>query len=416
MFSLERSFARPMRIALVNYLLGACLLFPTVSVAAGPPAPSGPDYRKGVLYGKVLDAATGKPVADATVGVQDPKGQVLAWSKTNAQGEYALAVDPKTALQLYPSRQRGLLEQVCRSVGNVVAIPIKAVGNAVVNPGQTVGAAAISIATGSPAALAAQMAAPSLTTDPQGTVNATQMQARGAGATTAVGQGPKARKVVPERGKVVLVVSAPNYKDIHGKAGAFWLEAARTDRANPCGIQAWLETARLAPAGGDKNSEIVQEALVLAEPHVEPTLAPAGTTLKIRVKLQAPDGPPRSVRLFAREQRKNVVVELMPGTGADSMIYAGQLTLDPKTPKGESVLTIAALRTEPVEVHLDKNKPDPLVEFVRRLEDMQAGKPYEYDPRIMASTNRLDVKVTVLDPRQATPTAVSTPDAKPGGK
>lgn len=100
------------------------------------------------------------------MGVLDTKGHILAWGKTNAQGEYALAVAPKTALQLHPSRRRGLLEQVCRAVGNVVTAPVKVVGEAVTKPGQTVSAAAVSVATGTPAPLAAQMAAPALTTEP----------------------------------------------------------------------------------------------------------------------------------------------------------------------------------------------------------------------------------------------------------
>ena len=93
------------------------------------------------------------------------------------------------------------------------------------------------------------------------------------------------------------------------------------------------------------------------------------------------------------------MTELKPGTGANSNLFEGALTLDPKTPAGETTITLAALRADPVEVRLDKHKPDPLIEFIRRLDDMQANKPYEYDPRIMASENCLDVKVTVLDPK-----------------
>jgi hypothetical protein len=409
------STIRPARRRLYCLPAAFCLLALGVPVtpaqaATAPPAAVAPDYRKGVLYGKVLDAATGKPVADATVALLDKNGKALAWSKTNAQGEYALAADPKTALHLNASRRRGLLEQICRSVGDVVTAPVKIVAGAVANPGKTAGSAAVSVASGTPAPLAAQAAAP-LLSSPQQTASDTSKQAGGAAAQVAVGQGAQTRKSSSENGEAVIAVNAPNYKAVQGNADAYWLEAPITEGKNPCGMRAWLSTAKLAPSSGDKPSEITQEALLLTDPRIDPTLASPGATLKISVKLTEPSGTPHTVRVFAREARKDVVTELMPGTGANSNLYSGTLTLDPKTPFGETTVTLAALRSEPVEVKLDKNKPDPLTEFARRLDDMQAGKPYEYDPRIMASANRLDVKVTVLNPKQGTPAPASTPSA-----
>ncbi|HLV80750.1 MAG TPA: hypothetical protein VKT32_10725, partial [Chthonomonadaceae bacterium] len=160
---------------------------------------------------------------------------------------------------------------------------------------------------------------------------------------------------------------------------------------------------------------IEQEAITLADPQVSPVLAPAGSTMQISVRLQDPSGTAHAMRVFAREMRKDVVVELTPGTGANSSLFSGKLTLDPKTPAGETTISIAALRADPVEVRWDKKKPDPLLEFVRRLDDMQASRPYVYDPRIMGSANRLDVKVTILNPGQGAPPPATTP-APPGGK
>src|SRR5579872_1007564 len=91
-------------------LVGSCLSF----LAAGPvsaddKAPKAPDFSKGALRGKVLDAATGKPVAGATVALLDKSGKVLAWTTTGASGEYMLATDCMQALHLLPSRHRGML-------------------------------------------------------------------------------------------------------------------------------------------------------------------------------------------------------------------------------------------------------------------------------------------------------------------
>ena len=169
------------------------------------------------------------------------------------------------------------------------------------------------------------------------------------------------------------------------------------------GMQAWLETIKMAPTAGDKKSEVEHEALTLCEPVVEPILATAGGAVIIQVKLKSPPGPEHGVRVFARELRKGAVIELKPKAGADQSIYVGTLILDPQTPVGETTISIGALRTVPVEVKLDPKKADPLILFVGRLDDMQGGKPYQYDPRIMASENRLDIKVTVLEPKKGTP-------------
>lgn len=391
---------------------------PAAPMPATPPAPQTPppttpsplattqEFRKGALYGHVLDT-DGKPVPKAMVALQDKSGKVLAWTKTNDQGEYAIAIDPMTALQLRASRRRGLLEQCVRAVGDVVTAPVKIVGSAVTNPGKTAGSAVVSVASGTPAPLVAQTVVPVI--GDKAIAGETSKSAGGAAASVVVGQSPTSPKPVVEKGEAILQVSAPNFKEARGNAGVYWLEGPCTDKDRPMGMQAWLETVKLAPATTDKASEIVQEALTLTEPMADPTLILPGGTVKLKVKLQSPPGPEHPVRVFAREARKNIVTELMAQPGADKNVFVGTLTLDPKTPVGETVLSIAALRAEPVEVQLDKKKADPLIEFVKRLPDMQANKPYEYDPRIMASENRVDIRLTVLDAKKQTPTTPPAP-------
>jgi len=377
---------------------------PTPPPTTQHPATLGPEYRVGVIYGTVLDV-DGKPVPNATVALQDAGNKVLGWTKTDAQGQYAIAADPMTVLHLRPSRRRGLLEQCARAVGDVVAAPVKVVGSAVANPGKTLKSVAVSVATGTPVPAAAQAAAPLL--GDRNISDETGKNAREVAANTAVGDGPdaKRKRTVAEKGETRIVVSIPSYKDASGKAEAYWLEGPGTDKDKTLGMQAWIETVRLAPATSDKKSEVVKEALTLTDPIAEPTLVPAGGAVKIRVKLQSPPGTEHPVRVFARETHTNVVLELMPQQGPGKNVYAATMTLDPHTPAGETIVTIAALRADPVEVKLDKKKADPLVEFVRHLDDMAANKPYEYDPRIMASQNRLDIKLTVLDVKQGTPPA-----------
>jgi hypothetical protein len=364
-----------------------------------------PEFRKGVIYGRVLDLA-GKPVPEATVALQGKDGKVLAWSKTDANGQYAIAADPMSVLELRPSARRGLLEQCCRAVGDVVTAPVKVVADAVVNPGKTAKSVVASVATGTPAPLALQAAAP-IVGDKQITDH-TAKGAREAAVKTALGDGPKGKgKPKVEKGQARLLVSAPNYKEAQGCAGAFWLEGPVDDKAHPVGMQAWLESVKLAPTASQGKSEIAQEALTLSDPIVEPALAAAGDTVTVRVKLNCPPGPDHHVRIFARESHKDAVTELKQDD-KDKNLFVGKLLIDPKTPAGESCISIAALREEPIEVKIDKKKADPLVDFVRRVDDMDARKPYQYDPRIMASENRIDVKLNVLDKSKQTPATTLT--------
>ena len=62
------------------------------------------------------------------------------------------------------------------------------------------------------------------------------------------GKGRRRKRPRRSASEALIVVSAPNYKDIAGKSGAYWLEPPRTEKSrDPCGMQAWLETVQSAP-------------------------------------------------------------------------------------------------------------------------------------------------------------------------
>ncbi len=361
-----------------------------------------PDFSRGALCGKVVDAATGKPIADATVALLDDKGKVIAWTKTDAEGRYRMAADAIQVLRIRPSRRQGLLDQIVKGIGDVVNAPVKvATGvvstaqDVVTKPGNTIKAAATSAVTGTPVPLAAQIAgttAGNLKSDSEQKTREAAVQS--IMSERAGENAEKERTLKP--GEITITVSASAYKAMKNTAGTFWLEPQSLPDKKPAGPQAWLETVKLAPEKSDKNSEVVQEAILLSEAHLTPPLAPAGTPVKLDVKLQTPSGPPMPVRLFARENKTRKAVELTP---QPENRYAGELLLDAKMPSGETMVTVIALRAVPLEITLPKSKTDPLLTFVQRLDDLNAGKPYVYDPRIFASENRLDITLTILPPK-----------------
>ena len=311
-----------------------------------------------------------------------------------------------------------------KTVGKVAAAPVKAVGDVAeatvdvakaIDPIQTVKATALTAATGIPAPVVAAVAPQSA----EAVKQQAELKASENVAKVLLGERqaqPKAKRKEMVPGEVQIAVTAPQHKDLKDKSGAFWLEpATKVDAkdagAKTIGAQAWLETVKLAPVEGDKQSEVENIAVLLSEPKLEPSLVPQGATVKLSAKLQAPTGPdgkPLDVRVFAREDKKRKVVELK---AQQNGVFAGELTLDPTTPVGNTVITIVALRAEPVEISLRGKKEDPLLDFASRLEDLDADKPYDFDPRIMASENRLDLALTVLDPKKATPPTPTAPPA-----
>ncbi len=398
------------------------------AATAPAPAPAAPDWRKGALYGRVIDTVTGQPLPNATVALQDKNGKMLAWAKTDAQGQYALATDSLTALQLRPSRRRGLLENIARGVGQVVAAPVKVAANVVkqVDPVGTAKAAIITAVTANPAPVAAQAvtaAGKAVKDQANGATAQAAMQARESTAKAVLGERqatPKEKRAGLVPGEVFLSVVAPGYKDLKDKAGAYWLEPshpASSDGKSPeIGVQAWLETVKLAPvAATDKKCEIENNAILLAEARAEPALAVAGSTVKLSVKMTTPGNQPLKIRIFAREDKKRTVAELKPQEGVPGL-FSGDLSLDAGLGIGDTTITLIALRTEPIEVKLKADKTDPLSAFAKGLDDLDADKPFEFDPRIMASENRLDLTVTVLDPKKETapgtaPAGASVPPA-----
>jgi hypothetical protein len=390
------------RLAAMSNGVALALLLALLQIPACADDKQAHGFKDGCLHGKVLDLTTGKPIPGATVAVTDRKGSVLAWSKTNEKGEYAIAVNTVKALRLHPSRRRGLLEEVVKAVGDVVTAPVKVAANIVKNPKETVTSAAVSVATGNPAPVVAQTVLPAVSPKP----GETKKSATEAAVKTVLGERQTARKDDKKDapGEVTVAVTAGGFRELTGKAGAFWLEEGEGPDGKPCGPRGWLETFKLAPesAPPDKKSIIENEAFLLGEAKLQPSLVVPGGKVVIQAKLVTPAGEKRAVRIFAREEKKRTVVELRPD---DKGLYSAELPLDPKLEPGATVVTVCGIRAEPLEVKLDKKKPDPMIEFVRKLDDMDADKPYEFDPRIMACENRLDFNVTVLDPEKATPTA-----------
>lgn len=383
-----------------------------ISAALPLPAWAAPNLKDGAFSGQVVDAA-GKPVAGATVAVLNRDNKVESWSKTNADGRYTIAA-PVDLLQLPTKHHRGLFATLGRGVAQIVSLPVKAVGAAVgvvqtLDPIGTLKSAVVGTAMGSPVPLAAKAAG-----DLKNLAGSSEQHARSR-AVQAVADGkgkpaPAKKTDAPGSGEVTLVVSAPQLKQFRGPAGAYWVQPKVKTKKSESGARAWLDTVKLVPSADAKAaSSTVDQATKLSDLTVSPAMPIIGGSVHLAVKVQTPAVPAVMVRVFAREQKTRKVAELTPE--ADG-VYAGVLKLDPKMSPGDTTVTIAALNPAAAGAR-QEGKPDPLLDFASNLDYLDADKPYVFDPRKTVSDNRLDLKITVLDPSKETPSIPTPPPTAP---
>lgn len=392
--------------AIVVVLL--CLLFVAqtsgAAAATGDPSPVAaaavvspdrsspkPDLSKGALYGRVVDVQTGKPVPGATVALRDKSGKTVAWTTTDADGRYGLTADTLKVLQLQPVRRKGVLARVASTVGGIVSAPVRFVGGALKMSPSDAARTAFAAVTGGPAGLAGAVA------------SRVQRAAMGRVSDAAVKNVMSQRAIDrTERGallpgEVQVLVSAAGYHEVRGRAGAYWLDVARrAEDGGAVGACAHLEPVALAPEGWDRPGGVQDTAVLLSDIQADRTLVPAGDSVRLSVKLDAPDTEKSAagVRVFARENAKGTLCELT--LQADGR-FAGELPVPAEIGSRDISVTFAAVRSIPVAMDLTNDEgKDPLAALVAGLDELRPDKPWDYDPRLFAAENRLEIRLTVL--------------------
>lgn len=378
----------------------ACLAFAIVTPGPAIAAPRLDDpYVGGLICGKVLDAGD-KPMSGATVVLLGPNGKVLTWTRTDDAGRYTLAADPKLALDIRPSPNRGLLMRCCNAAAEMAMAPVKVVANMIANPGLTVAAAGVSIASGTAAPIEAQAVRAQLPN--HATAVQTQLSAQRAAAAQLFGVGPNpGGPDLCTEGRASLLIEGGGCGCAAASPNAYWIEPSVDRDGIRIGLRTWVDTIQLSSAKGAGVAKVVPEAFSLSDAKVTPSLAPAGSDVRISVRVSGPLDSDHPIRVFARWGPRNQVIELKPGK--DGALFEGTMKLDRQASPGAATVCIAALRAEPVEVKLDSKDPAALFRFVCRLDDMNAGSKYGYDPMIMASENRADVHMLVLSPSAESP-------------
>jgi hypothetical protein len=389
----------------VGFLLCAALTLFCPGRSVG--APTTPHGSPGTLYGQVIDTDSGRPIPDALIAVRNDHGQVVAWTRSDASGNYALSAPVLDVLRLRPSHRKSMAAKVFGVGATIVGAPVKFVGGAFRGGPMDFVHAVISGVIGGPAAVVGlaigrlEGAAMGRVSDAVNSSIAENAVLNSVGAELAGGVKGDAPGVAS------LTISAPRFKDLSVRCASYWLDGPH----GASGASAWLEPVGLAPVGSTRAGGVHLTAIQLSDLHVTNSLVPSGQNAHVSVKLNTPDGRILPIRIFARESLSGHVVELTRSDG--DWIYAGDIPVATASHSGPSLISVIALRTETVALELPPavGADGVLLSAAKRLPALRPDQPFTYDPRLFAAENRLTTAITILGAKDET---AALPSSLPG--
>jgi hypothetical protein len=324
------------------------------------------------ITGRVLNAS-GQPVANATVAVYDSRNRVIDYVRTDANGEYTLAVPP-SALHLN-RRKGGFLHQVSRGVnaavggaGNLIGGPIKS----------GIRAASSVVSAGDPLSRAGIGAAIGIATNIVDIVT---------------GSGVR-RSTLQRTSPGVLTVKAvaDGHNDVVALGRVYWVqeEVYRADGREERAVVAWMDPVRLTPAGGSGPSTVSSDYLCFTDARISPGIVERGGEVTLSVTFRKPPEPRTPVVIVARNSRTGKTY------GLDRVAedrYECKFVVDKRNPLNDQIITILAYAEQ--DVRPGRN-PD-VERAIERAGLWDPRRPFVYNPLLIASRNRVELTLTVVD-------------------
>jgi hypothetical protein len=347
------------------------LLVCVVGVIAARPA-----YAERTVWcmGRVVDLPRGKPLAGAIVAVYDEKNRVIDYARTGPDGDYALLV-PRSALNVDKKSRGGFLHQAASGVGRlaggagrIASYPLKVgvkVAASAAGGGDPLTRVGVGVASGLALSVVDGLSG---------------------------GDRKKAAAARAQPGALLMKVSLPGRNDIVGIARIYWMqeEVFRADRGERREVTAWFDPVKLAEAGASQVSAIDSTYLTFADARLEPSIAERGQLVTISATLPQPPEPAAPVVVIARNSRNGTMCELAPVGGGR---YRGEVLVDKRFPRNDQAICIVAYPQQPGSSTRSRKVEDAIV----RAGMLSADRPFLYDPMLVASRNRAEVVLTVVD-------------------
>ena len=330
--------------------------------------------------GKVLDAR-GRPLPNAFVAVYDDSNKVVDYTRTDRNGDYALAV-PKPVLHLEHKHGKGFVADVFTGV-------IRLTGDAIGFINNPVRAGIHAIASAESATFA----------DP--------LTKGGISAGTAVADQalsmltPRGRRPPPptalrkQPGALLMKIVAPSSNDLVEIGHVYWIqeERLRLGGKQEHTLAAWLDPVQLTSVDSEKPSRFQTDYLRFTHARLEPSLTEPGQIVHITAELLTPPTPAVYAIVVARNNHTGQRWELEPtGNGR----YEGEFTVDKRFAHDDQTLSILAYAAK-------EQKPGRRENAEHAIEGAglwEPRKPYIYDPLLVVSRNRADLTLTVVNPEK----------------
>ncbi len=392
---------------LVPLALAACFLLPCAALAD--------DHV--VANGRILSSDGKTPVEGAIIAVYDEKANVIAHATTDADGRYSLSV-PRDVLHLSPKRKGGnFLGSILGGVSKLTSIAASVAPMAI--GAGALGGLALPGGAGGIGQIIGGGGIPNLGEIGQGIGQFAAVGMGGVGQMKpTAAQIEMVKKMMPpgmnteyldsmmnmygansqeptanSPGALVLRVVRTGSSEVGGIAQVYWLQNSEVEENGKSvkRSEVWLDPIWLSKDGGKAPSRIVRGYFAISDAHADPPIVEFGQTLTLSVELPLPEEPRVNVVVLAHNAKTGETFELAP---AGDGLYRAAVPVDKKFAQNDQVISILAYPREAGA----SGRSDKEEDAISGAGLWKLDKPFVYNPRLIASRNRLDLKVTVVEP------------------
>jgi hypothetical protein len=384
------------------------------------------------VSGRIMAADGKTPLTEAAIAAYDEKGKVIAHGKTDADGRYTLAV-PRGALHLTKKKGGNFLGGILKGAGSLLNVAagvapmamgglggLGSLGNVAGLAGGSNPLGAISGLAGGGNPLGALAGSGGRLSGgagmPQGMDMRKMMEmakknALAAGVDSKMldeamkgyggmfgdddgGFGEDA-PAANAPGAMILRVTAAGRSEAGGVGQLYWMqdETVQEEGKEKKRTSAWVDPICLAKEGDELPSRIVRGYFAIVDGGLDPAIVEVGKTVTVAIKLPLPDEPKVDLVVIARNAKTGETWELTPDK--EPGVYKAEIPVDKaKFAKNDQTLSILAYARDPKVEGRSKKAED----AISGAGLWKLDKRFEYNPRIVASRNRVDLRLTVVEP------------------
>lgn len=192
-------------------------------------------------------------------------------------------------------------------------------------------------------------------------------------------------------GAMVFRVTCTGHNEVGGVGQIYWMQDETVQDGGKATKRsvAWVDPILLAKQGEAAPSRIVRGYFAFQGASIDPAIVEIGKTVTVSVKLPLPEEPKVHVVVVARNAKTGAMWQLSPG---EAGVYRAEIPIDDKFAKNDQTISILAYASGGESDGRSKKAED----AISGAGMWKLEKAFEYNPRIVASRNRLDLRLTVV--------------------